>query len=263
MSTQNYDVSCYMQLRCAENKCSLASIPFDTSAADVVDMLSAVMENRDAFCTGLGFFLFEGLVQTHQKAYWDASKRCWERFRSSLRGFDDLILPQEPSASCLLPNGLPIEAYYASLPFIMMWESRCNGKENYNEMMHHFSSCAEAVKENFEQCSAEAIGYYLLMLADSINYVSVEVYEKHRFLIDLLREGIGMAQRRSAENFSGEGAALIAAAVYKACRCGWIHTESHRFFADSLTARTSKSIAYDLALSEKALLDNAQRRGLA
>lgn len=263
MPSKNYDVSLYMQLHCVKNNYNLESSPFDLATADVHDMLSAVMENKEPFCTGLAFFLFEGLLQTHQRAYWDASKRCWERFRSSLRGFDDLILPQEPGATCQLPNGLPIQAYYASLPFIMMWESRCNGKENYNEMMHHFNSCAEAVRENFEACDPEAIGYYLLMLADSIQYVSVEVYEKHRCLIDLLREGIGMVQKRPAESFAGEGAALIAAAVYKACRCGWVHTESHRFFADALMQPAAESTGYKLALSEKALLDDAQRRGLA
>ncbi len=75
-------------------------------------------------------------------------------------------------------------------PLFTAYETVCNKKEGYPELLSQMRSLNEALGEEF---TFENVSLFLKMLMDTITQTSPEIYEYYRELIDIFRENVKKA----------------------------------------------------------------------
>lgn len=158
------------------------------------------------------------------------------------------------------------DAYYTE-PFYMAYETIFNGKGNYNDIIKQFESIRshmfnkekglyveayDATKSAVWANKAtgmskvfylKAMGYYLMALVDTMEAMSIEIFEHYKVLEGMLKEavkGVLKYQDSSTKMFyqiidgeDGEnyietaGSSMIAYAILKACQMGVLSKEKY------------------------------------
>ena len=158
------------------------------------------------------------------------------------------------------------DTYYTE-PFYMAYETQFNGKENYNDIIGQFESIrdnmfnkekglyVEAYDETKSKVWASkatgmskvfylrAVGYYLMALIDTMQAMSIEIFEHYKALEVMFKEaikGVLKYQDSSTKMFhqiiddegkdnylETAGSSMIAYAILKACQMGVLSKEKY------------------------------------
>ena len=167
-----------------------------------------------------GKVLFFALDETDDPRYLRALEYHMER------------LHRHPRCQCgsfwhkdIYPNQIWLDGLYMAQPLYMEYETRCNGMENYNDIMQQFRNVRKYLYSEekglyfhgFDEariqpwadpvtgCSANfwsrAMGWWLIAMVDTLEVMNPQVYEHYRELQDLFREAVkGILPYRDTEN---------------------------------------------------------------
>lgn len=129
---------------------------------------------------------------------------------------------------------------YRTLPFYMLYETKCGKKEKYNDIVKQFVLVREKL-DKAEVCT------YLMALVDTMDNMSIEIYEKYRELQDIyksvLKESLGEDKRDIR----------LAYSILKACRMGILLKEKYAdigmkmaesLFEERMSAKDAKTCLY-------------------
>lgn len=171
-----------------------------------------------------------------------------EKYRKAIEVVMDQLRNQ-PGWKCgsslhkqMHPNQIRLEGLYMTQPFYMEYETKFDKKEQYNDIIRQF--------ENVQKygCSSDfrlrSIGWYLMALVDTMDAMSIEIYEQYRKLQDIFKlvlKGILRYQdektglfyqvidRSDAEGnyLETSGNAMIGYSIMKACRMGILLKEKY------------------------------------
>lgn len=130
-------------------------------------------------------------------------------------------------------------------PMYAAYETECNKKEGYPDIMRQMRIIAEKLKEDYTFGHAAS---FLDMLIHTIDHMSLEIYEYYRELVDLFREnakevtsrygtedGRFQAEDANAETVNGNGKCvtlerLAKDAIHHACDTDVLLTEKYQVF---------------------------------
>lgn len=197
-----------------------------------------------------------------------------EKYRKAIETVMDQIRNQ-PRCECgsffhkqMYPRQIWLDGLYMAQPFYMEYETKFDKKEQYNDIIRQFENvqqylydkekglCYHAYDETKEQfwadketgCSPNfwlrSMGWYLMALVDTMDAMSMEIYEQYRKLQDIFKlvlKGILSYQDQEsglfyqvidrcdvAENYlETSGSAMVGYAVIKACRMGILLKEKY------------------------------------
>ncbi len=154
----------------------------------------------------------------------------------------------ESAGGCAASDGQPedadMETLYRTAPFYMEYETVYDKKEKYQDIIKRFE-CAQEIFSNGkkDRCCMSA-AQYLAALVDTMDCMSIEIYEQYRKLQDMFKLALGDVLRyRDRESglfprtFGPEdqggsetdlcGSALIGYCILKACRMGIVLREKY------------------------------------
>lgn len=148
-----------------------------------------------------------GISDYGRVLYFMYQKTGDESFRTAVEQVMDKLktLPESTEA---LPGSTE------ALPFYMLYETKCGKKEKYNEIVKQFA----AERENLKREEASS---YLMSLADSMDNMSIEIYEKYRELQEL---GKALVREQLA---AGVRDIRLAYCILKLCRMGSLLKEKY------------------------------------
>lgn len=101
----------------------------------------------------------------------------------------------------------------AALPFLMEYETKCGKKEKYNDIVKQFETAQREQTENNSD--------YLMLIVDTMENTSIEIYEKYRTLQDLYK----LVLRKSLSD--GKKDLKLGYSILKACRMGILLKEKY------------------------------------
>lgn len=193
-----------------------------------------------------------------------------EKYRKAIEKLYEQILehPRVPQGNFWhkkrYENQVWLDGMYMVEPFYIRYETEFNGKRNYGDIFKHFINVRENMfDENFKlhyhgwdtakKCSwivpetglsknfwLRAIGWHLMSIIDTLEYMSEEIFNEYRGLQILFKEAIkGIDEYRDleknmwyqvvdkkeiAENYlETSGSLMIAYAMMKGARLGYIN----------------------------------------
>lgn len=97
-------------------------------------------------------------------------------------------------------------------------------KERYNELVKRMEAEVKACAD-----TSEARLELLELLADAVSYVSIEIYEKYRFLCDLYKQLLGKAIA------SGDRSERLGSVILKGCDLGILLKEKYEQIGNAMT----------------------------
>lgn len=150
-----------------------------------------------------------------------------------------------------------LDALYRIQPFYMEYETVYGKKENYNDIIGQFEN-ARKIMCGEEKRPVRSTAQYLAALVDTMDNMSIQIYEQYRKLQDMFKETLkGVLEKRDAEsglfrkNADGGidvfASAVIGYCILKACRMGTLLKEKY--------VGTGMEIAERLAAGIKASAD--------
>lgn len=150
-----------------------------------------------------------------------------------------------------------LDALYRIQPFYMEYETVYGKKENYNDIIGQFENVRKIMCGE-EKRPVRSTAQYLAALVDTMDNMSIQIYEQYRKLQDMFKETLkGVLEKRDAEsglfrkNADGGidvfASAVIGYCILKACRMGTLLKEKY--------VGTGMEIAERLAAGIKASAD--------
>lgn len=197
-----------------------------------------------------------------------------EKYRKAIEFVMDQ-LRNHPRCKCgnffhkqIYPDQIWLDGLYMAQPFYMEYETKFDKKEQYNDIINQFENvqkylydkdkglcyhaCDEAKVQFWSDketgCSANfwlrSMGWYLMALVDTMDVMSIEIYEQYRKLQDIFKlmlKGILHYQDEETGLFyqvidrsdvegnylETSGSAMIGYAIMKACRMGILLKEKY------------------------------------
>lgn len=149
------------------------------------------------------------------------------------------------------PGEVSVDALYRLQPFYMEYETVYDKKEKYNDIINQFENaqkllydeekglCCQAYEEESgtrrtdgEGCALASTARYLTALVDTMDSMSIEIYEQYRKLQDMFKLALkGILQYQDKENGvytrASFESALIGYCILKACRMGILLKEKY------------------------------------
>lgn len=228
------------------------------------------MEKYNIDSINAGKILFFCYAETKEEKYRKAIEALMEQIRS------------HPRTECgnfwhkkIYPNQIWLDGLYMAQPFYMAYETVFNNKANYNDIISQFVNVRKyifddgkmlyyhAFDESKTQCWADektglsknfwlrSMGWYLMALIDTMDVMSIEIFEHYKTLEGLFKEAIkGILQYQEKENklfyqvidkgdiegnyTETSGSAMIAYAIMKACRMGVLSEEKYRAIGEEV-----------------------------
>lgn len=122
-----------------------------------------------------------------------------------------------------------VEALYRLMPFYMEYETTYDKKEKYNDIIAQFETAQKMLYDEEKGLKEQALlslARYLTALADTMDCMSVEIYEQYRKLQDMFKI-ILKSVLNVREKADGEEDALIGYCILKACRMGILLKEKY------------------------------------
>lgn len=179
--------------------------------------------NKEKHClesTKSGKILFFLYNETKEEKYYKAIEYIMEQIR-----LDDLLM---------------------ALPFYMSYETVFNKKENYNDIIGRFVDVRKYIFDNNKQ-----LGWYLMALIDTMDAMSIEIFEAYKTLEVLFKEAVKVVlQNQDArskmfyqvvdtsdvkENDSGTSEkSIIAYAILKGCKLGVLSEEKYKVCGEEI-----------------------------
>lgn len=213
------------------------------------------------------FFLYE---ETKEEKYRLAIETVMEQLRT------------HPRTECgnfwhknIYPNQIWLDGLYMAQPFYMAYETNFHHKEGYNDIINQFENVRKYIyneeKGLYYHAYDEAriqlwadkntglspnfwlrsMGWYLMALVDTIEVMSIEIFEHYMTLVNLYREaikGILWYQDKERKLFyqiidksdiegnylETSGSAMIAYSILKACRLGILKKEKYQTIGEEI-----------------------------
>ncbi len=169
------------------------------------------------------FFLYD---ETGEEKYRKAVGTVMNRLRTWSRcECGNFVCGTEKTAS--------VDALYMLLPFYTAYETVYDKKEKYNDIIGQFENVRKLLYDTDKECGGvqelplmDRVKY-LTALVDTIDCMSIEIYEQYRKLQDMFRQALqDVLQYRKEEKGVCENA-LIAYCILKACGMGIILKEKY------------------------------------
>ncbi|WP_167956969.1 glycoside hydrolase family 88/105 protein [Anaerosporobacter faecicola] len=215
------------------------------------------------------FFLYK---QTKEDKYYKAIEYSMDQLR------------KQPRTNCgnfwhkkIYPNQIWLDGLYMALPFYMAYETVFNKKENYNDIINQFMNVRKYIFDDKKQLYyhgydetktmpwadpitgvsksfwLRAMGWYLMALIDTMDVMSIEIFEAYKTLEGLFKEAVkGILQYQDKnnkmfyqvidrsdvkENYTEtSGTSMIAYAIFKGCRLGVLSEERYKKRAEEILA---------------------------
>lgn len=215
------------------------------------------------------FFLYK---ETQEERYYKAIEYIMEQLKA------------QPRTECgnfwykkIYPNQIWLDSLYMALPFYMEYETVFNKKENYNDIIKQFTNVRKYIFDDNKQLYYHAydesrsqewadkvtgvskcflvrsMGRYLMSLIDTIDVMSIEIFEAYKTLEDLFKEAVkGILQYQDKDNkmfyqlidrsvvegnyIETTGTSMITYAILKGCRLGVLSEEKYKVRAEEMLA---------------------------
>ena len=134
-----------------------------------------------------------------------------------------------------------LDALYRIQPFYMEYETVYGKKEKYNDIIEQFENAQKIICGEGER-SIRSMAQYLAALVDTMDNMSIQIYEQYRKLQDMFKQALkDVLEKRDAEsglfqkNVDGGadndidvfGSAVIGYCILKACRMGILLKEKY------------------------------------
>ena len=226
------------------------------------------------------FFLYN---ETQEERYYKIIEYIMEQLKS------------QPRLQCgnfwyekMYPNQIWLESLYVTIPFYMAYETIFNKKENYNDIIKQFTNVRKhifddknqlhyhpydetgnqewvnketSVSNSFSLCS---MGWYLMSLIDTIDAMSIEIFETYKILEGFFKEAVKsimqdqhknskifyrIRDRSDVEDMNTETSAIymITYAILKGCRLGVLSQEKYKKSAEETIASFLTNKLVDIA----------------
>ena len=248
------------------------------------------------------FFLYK---ETKEDKYYRAIEYIMKQLRSQPRTEGGNFWHKK-----IYPNQIWLDGLYMALPFYMEYETVFNKKENYNDIIKQFTNVRKYIFDDKKQLYYHAydesrsqewldketglsksfwlrsMGWYLMSLIDTIDAMSIEIFEAFKTLEGLFKEAVkGILQYQDKDNkmfyqiidrsdvegnyTETSGTSMIAYAILKGCRLGVLSEEKYKkraeeilasVIANKLATKDGTSVLTDICLSAGLGPDN-QRDG--
>lgn len=168
----------------------------------------------------------------------------------------------------IYPNQIWLDGLYMAQSFYMEYATKYNHKEGYNDILNQFENVRKYLYNNekglyyhaYDETRVQhwadkttglspnfwlrSMGWYLMALVDTIDAMSMEIYEQYRTLADIFKEaikGILRYQDKHRKLFyqvidksdiegnylETSGSAMIAYSILKGCRLGLLQKEKY------------------------------------
>ena len=222
----------------------------------------------DSINTGkILFFLYK---ETQEERYYKAIEYIMKQLKS------------QPRTECgnfwykkIYPNQIWLDGLYMALPYYMAYETVFNKKENYNDIIKQFTSVRKYIFDDKKQLYYHAydesrsqewadketglpksfllrsMGWYLMSLIDTIDVMSIEIFEAYKTLEGLFKEAVkGILQYQDKNNkmfyqiidrsdvegnyTDTTGTSMITYAILKGCRLGVLSQEKYKKRAEEM-----------------------------
>lgn len=222
----------------------------------------------DSIITGkILFFLYK---ETQEERYYKAIEYIMKKLKS------------QPRTKCgnfwykkIYPNQIWLDSMYMVLPYYMEYETVFNKKENYNDIINQFTNVRKYIFDDKKQLYYHAydesrsqewadketglsksfllrsMGWYLMSLIDTIDVMSIEIFEAYKTLEGLFKEAVkGILQYQDKNNkmfyqiidridLEGNctettGTSMISYAILKGCRLGVLSEEKYMKCAEEM-----------------------------
>lgn len=168
----------------------------------------------------------------------------------------------------IYPYQVWLDGLYMALPFYMRWDMTRGGMKNISDIMLQFSNARTLLFDEGKKlyfhgwdekrvqpwanpengCSGNfwlrSMGWYLMAMVDSLEALDEQLYEHRQLLIDLLKEAVhGLLSYRAGDGLfyqvidragvkhnytETSGSTMIAYALMKAARLGFLHREKYQ-----------------------------------
>lgn len=122
------------------------------------------------------------------------------------------------------PEEQTIEALYRIQPFYMEYETVCGKKEKYNDIMEQFENARKLICKG-EKSQGRSAVQYLAALVDTMESMSIQIYEQYRKLQDIFKETLKAVLINNDRDDFEE--AMIGYCILKACRMGILLKEKY------------------------------------
>lgn len=213
------------------------------------------------------FFLYK---ETQEERYYKAIEYIMKRLKS------------QPRTECgnfwykkIYPNQIWLESMYMAMPYYMEYETVFNKKENYNDIIKQFTNVRKYIFDDNKQLYYHAydesrsqewadketgvsksfwlrsMGRYLMSLIDTIDVMSIEIFEAYKTLEELFKEAVkGILQYQDKNNkmfyrlidisevegnyIDTTGTSMITYAILKGCRLGVLSEEKYKERAEEM-----------------------------
>ena len=197
-----------------------------------------------------------------------------EKYRKAIEFVMDQ-LRKHPRCKCgnffhkqIYPNQIWLDGLYMAQPFYMEYETKFDKKEQYNDIINQFENVQKYLYDKdkglcYHACDMEKVqswanketgcsanfwlrsmGWYMMALVDTMDAMSIEIYEQYRKLQDIFKlmlKGILRYQDEETGLFyqvidrsdvegnylETSGCAMIGYAIMKACRMGILLKEKY------------------------------------
>lgn len=189
---------------------------------------------------------------------------CEEKYLRAIQFLENEIrkLPRDTYGN-FLTESKGTKFLYELLPFYMEYETRFNKKANYNDIVMQY-------RKEGEEKQTE---WYLLALIDTMEAMSIEIFEHYKTLEKLFKEEIKKVlpqlkeQEITAVGREENGSAfMLTYAIIKACRLGILSKEKYEktglgMLEGTIQKELSNS-GKEGCLSEKTILANPECMGI-
>lgn len=168
----------------------------------------------------------------------------------------------------IYPYQVWLDGLYMALPFYMRWDMLRGGMQNINDIMHQFNNARALLFDENKKLSfhgwdekrvqpwvnpengcsrnfwLRSMGWYLMAMVDSLEALDEQLYEHRQRIIDLLKEAVqGLLAYRAEDGLfyqvidhkeakgnytETSGSAMVAYALMKAARLGFLHREKYK-----------------------------------
>lgn len=157
------------------------------------------------------------------------------------------ILNEELKKYLESSNKIELDSLYKMQPFNIRYETEFNGKQGYFEIYNQFMNARDEVYDeekglchhglDNEDCQLKEMGWYLISLIDTLEYMSEEIFLEYRGLQVIFKEAVkGIIKYKDQEknmwyempskegnSLDTEGSLMIAYALMKGARLGFIN----------------------------------------
>lgn len=224
--------------------------------------------NIDSINTGkVLFFCYE---ETQEEKYRTALEQLMDQLRS------------HPRTECgnfwhkkIYPNQIWLDGLYMAQPFYMSYETKFNQKHNYNDIIVQFNNVRKYIFDDktglyyhaYDETRTmiwadketgkspnfwlRAMGWYVMALIDTMDEMSIEIFEHYKCLEGLFKEAVkGLLKFQDPDSklfyqlinkgklkgnyIETSGSAMVAYAILKACRLGVLSKEKYQKIGEEM-----------------------------